>query len=41
MKLGVITAFLAGSVVTIGVTILFGAGGTVKSPTGTAPDRYA
>jgi len=41
MKLPVITAFFAGAIVTIGVTILFGAGGTVKSPTGIAPDRYA
>ncbi len=41
MKLSVITAFLAGAVLTIGAMILMGAGGTVKSPTGTAPDRYA
>jgi len=41
MRRRVITAFLAGSVLTFGVMILIGAGGTVKSPTGTAPDRYA
>jgi ribonuclease Z len=41
MKLNVITAFLAGAVLPIAVIIVMGAGGTVKSPTGTAPDRYA
>jgi ribonuclease Z len=41
MRRHVITAFLAGSVLTIGAMILIGAGGTVESPTGTAPDRYA
>jgi ribonuclease Z len=41
MKLRVITAFLAGAALTIGAMILIGAGGTVESPTGTAPDRYA
>ena len=41
MRLSVITAFLAGTVLPIAAMILMGAGGTVKSPTGTAPDRYA
>ena len=41
MRLNVITAFLAGAVLSIAAIILMGAGGTVKSPTGTAPDRYA
>ena len=41
MRRRVITTFLAGSVLTFGAMILIGAGGTVKSPTGTAPDRYA
>jgi ribonuclease Z len=41
MRRRVITAFLAGSAFTIGAMILIGAGGTVESPTGTAPDRYA
>ena len=41
MRRRVITAFLAGAVLPIGAMILIGAGGTVKSPTGTAPDRYA
>ena len=41
MRRRVITAFLAGAVLTFGAMILIGAGGTVKSPTGTAPDRYA
>jgi ribonuclease Z len=36
-----ITAFLTGVALTFGTMILIGAGGTVKSPTGTAPDRYA
>ncbi|TDI32200.1 MAG: MBL fold metallo-hydrolase [Acidobacteria bacterium] len=41
MRPRVITAFLAGAVLTLGTMILMGAGGTVNSPTGTAPDRYA
>ena len=41
MRRRVITAFLAGSALTIGAMILIGAGGTVESRTGTAPDRYA
>ena len=41
MRLNVITAFLAGAVLPIAAIILMGAGGPVKSPTGTAPDRYA
>ncbi len=41
MRLNVITAFLAGAVLSIAAIIIMGAGGTVKSPTGTAPDRYA
>jgi ribonuclease Z len=32
--------FLGGAVLTIAVVVLLGAGGPVKSPTGTAPDRY-
>ncbi len=40
MRRRVITAFLAGATLTFGAMILVGAGGTVKSPTGTAPDRY-
>jgi ribonuclease Z len=35
------TAFLSGVVLTVGTLFLIGAGGTVKSPTGVAPDRYA
>jgi ribonuclease Z len=41
MRHRVITAFLTGVAVTLGSVILIGAGGTVKSPTGIAPDRYA
>jgi ribonuclease Z len=41
MKKRAVTAFLAGVAFTFGAMILIGAGGTVKSPTGTAPDRYA
>ncbi|MCH7643338.1 MAG: MBL fold metallo-hydrolase [Myxococcales bacterium] len=41
MRRHVIVAFLAGAVLTFGVMVLIGAGGTVESPTGTAPDRYA
>jgi ribonuclease Z len=41
MRRRVMTAFLAGSALTFGAMMLIGAGGTVKSPTGTAPDRYA
>jgi ribonuclease Z len=35
-----IVAFLAGIGLTLGLVVLLGAGGTVTSPTGTAPDRY-
>jgi len=41
MRHRMITAFLTGVALTFGTMILMGAGGTVKSPTGTAPDRYA
>ena len=41
LKRRVMPAFLAGSVLTLAAVILIGAGGTLKSPTGTAPDRYA
>ena len=41
MRLRAVTTFLAGVAFTFGMMILIGAGGTVKSPTGTAPDRYA
>ena len=41
MRRRVITAFRAGAVLSFGAMMLIGAGGTVKSPTGTAPDRYA
>ncbi len=40
MRLRVIAAFVAGVAVTIAAILLLGAGGEVKSPTGTAPDRY-
>ena len=33
-------AFFAGVVLTVSLATLFGAGGKVESPTGTAPDRY-
>ena len=41
MKPRTIPAFLTGVLFTFGIMILLGAGGTVKSPTGTAPNRYA
>ena len=41
MRRSVITAFRAGASLTFGTMILVGAGGTVKSPTGTAPERHA
>ncbi len=41
MRLGVTTAFLSGVAATVGALVLLGAGGVVKSPTGSAPDRYA
>ncbi|MCZ6824300.1 MAG: hypothetical protein O7E50_01275, partial [Gemmatimonadetes bacterium] len=40
MKLRLGAAFLAGVALTIVSLVLLGAGGEVKSPTGTAPDRY-
>ncbi|MCZ6463905.1 MAG: guanitoxin biosynthesis MBL fold metallo-hydrolase GntH [Proteobacteria bacterium] len=40
MKLRLGAAFLAGIALTIVSLVLLGAGGEVKSPTGTAPDRY-
>ena len=40
MKYGTTAAFLSGVALTIGALVLLGAGGTVKSPTGVAPDRY-
>ncbi len=33
-------AFFAGAALTVALMVLLGAGGTVKSPTGIAPDRY-
>ena len=41
MRLGHACTFFGGVALTIAVVVLLGAGGTVKSPTGTAPDRYA
>ncbi|MBW2282827.1 MAG: MBL fold metallo-hydrolase [Deltaproteobacteria bacterium] len=41
MSMRVTTAFLSGVAITVGALVLMGAGGPVKSPTGTAPDRYA
>jgi ribonuclease Z len=35
-----VSAFIAGSVLTLTLVLLLGAGGKVTSPTGTAPDRY-
>jgi ribonuclease Z len=35
-----IVGFIGGVAATLGVILLLGAGGTVTSPTGTAPDRY-
>ena len=40
MKLRLSIAFLGGVVLTVSLVVFLGAGGTVKSPTGTAPDRY-
>ena len=40
MRLRVTAAFLAGVALAISAIVLFGAGGSVKSPTGAAPDRY-
>ena len=40
MRRRTFAAFLTGIAFTVGMIILIGAGGTVKSPTGTAPDRY-
>jgi len=40
MRRRTFAAFLTGIAFTFGMIILIGAGGTVKSPTGTAPDRY-
>ena len=40
MNMRVTTAFFSGVAITVGALVLIGAGGTVKSPTGTAPDRY-
>jgi ribonuclease Z len=40
MRRRTFAAFLTGFAFTVGMIILIGAGGTVKSPTGTAPDRY-
>ena len=39
MKRG-IPVFVAGAVCALVVVSILGAGGPVKSPTGTAPDRY-
>jgi len=39
--MSVTKAFFSGVAMTVGALALLGAGGTVKSPTGTAPDRYA
>jgi ribonuclease Z len=41
MKLRFLITFFAGVTLTIVLFVLLGAGGTVNSPTGTAPDRYA
>jgi ribonuclease Z len=41
MSFRIAVAFFAGVSLTILLLVLLGAGGTVKSPTGTAPDRYA
>jgi hypothetical protein len=41
MRILATKAFLSGVAVTLGAIVLIGAGGTVMSPTGTAPDRYA
>jgi ribonuclease Z len=40
MKLRITVAVLTGAALTVAALVLFGAGGTVESPTGTAPDRY-
>jgi ribonuclease Z len=40
MRRRTFAAFLTGIAFTFGMITLIGAGGTVKSPTGTAPDRY-
>ncbi len=40
MRLRSTVTFFAGVLVTVLALLLLGAGGTVKSPTGTAPDRY-
>jgi ribonuclease Z len=39
MKISVAIAFIAGAAMTLTAVVIFGAGGAVKSPTGTAPDR--
>ena len=41
MRLRITAAFCAGVALPVLLVLLLGAGGTVKSPTGTAPDRYA
>ncbi len=35
-----VSIFVAGAVCALGLVAILGAGGPVKSPTGTAPDRY-
>ena len=40
MKSKLTIAFLAGCALMLGLLVLVGAGGVVRSPTGTAPDRY-
>ena len=40
MSLSHACTFFGAIALTIAVAVLLGAGGTVKSPTGTAPDRY-
>ena len=40
MRVRLAIAFFGGIVLTVSLVVFLGAGGTVKSPTGTAPDRY-
>ena len=40
MRLRITAAFFAGVALTVSLIVLLGAGGTVESPTGIAPDRY-
>ena len=35
-----ISVFITGAACALGLVSILGAGGVVKSPTGTAPDRY-